>query len=93
MVSIFEALAERFDLPPEAAAGAARITLSGRQQVLVEHHKGLLSYSGETVEVNCGALRCRIRGEGLTLRAMTAETLLVTGTVFCVETEGSDGRV
>lgn len=93
MGSIFEALSERFDLPPEATAGAARITLSGRQQVFIEHHKGLLAYSDNTVEVNCGSIRCRIRGEGLMLRAMTAETLLVTGTVFCVETEGGDGRI
>ena len=87
MATVFEKLSAHFDLPAEAAAGAARITLSGRQQVLVEHHKGLLAYSEREVEVNCGFLRCRIRGEGLLLRAMTAEMLLVTGTVFGVDVE------
>ena len=87
MAKFLEALSEHFDLPAEAVAGAARITLSGRQQVLIEHHKGLLAYSGTEVEVGCGLLRCRIRGEGLLLRAMTAEMLLVTGTVFGVDVE------
>ena len=87
MAKFLEALSARLDLPAEAVAGAARITLSGRQQVLIEQHKGLLSYSGSEVEVNCGALRCRVRGEGLLLRAMTAEMLLVTGTVFGVDVE------
>lgn len=93
MANILEKLSERFDLPAEAVTGAARVTLSGRWQVLVEHHKGLLSYSERAVEINCGALRYRVLGDGLLLRAMTAETLLVTGTIFSVETEGSDGRV
>ena len=87
MSKILEKLAERAELPAEAVAGAARITLSGRQQVLIEHHRGLLAYSDREVEVNCGNLRCRIRGDGLLLRAMTAEMLLVTGTIFGVDVE------
>ena len=87
MANFLEKLAERADLPAEAVVGVARITLSGRQQVLIEHHKGLLSYSESEVEVNCGLLRCRVRGDGLLLRAMTAEMLLITGTVFGVELE------
>ena len=87
MANFLKKLAERVDLPAEAVAGAARITLSGQQQVLIEHHKGLLAYSETEVEVNCGDLRCRIRGDGLLLRAMTAEMLLVTGTIFGVDVE------
>ena len=87
MSKILEKLAERTDLPAEAVAGAARITLSGRQQVLVEHHRGLLAYSDSEVEVNCGSLRCRIRGDRLLLRTMTAEMLLISGTIFGVDVE------
>ena len=87
MANFMEKLAQRVDLPPEAAAGAARITLSGSGQVQIEHHRGLLSYSDSEVEINCGGFRCRVRGDGLLLRAMTGELLLITGAVFGVELE------
>lgn len=87
MANFMEKLAQRVDLPAEAVADAARITLSGTGRVLIERHRGLLSYSEDEVEVSCGRFRCRVRGEGLLLRSMTAEMLLITGTVFGVELE------
>ena len=87
MANFMEKLAQRADLPPEAVADAARITLSGSGQVLIERHRGLLSYSDSEVEANCGSFRCRVRGDGLLLRAMTDEMLLITGTVFGVDLE------
>lgn len=82
-----EDIAERFDLPAETAAGLPKITVTGDSRVLIENHKGLLEYSGELIEVGAGRLRLRVRGEGLTLRAMDGEVLLITGKVFGVDME------
>ncbi len=80
-------LAESLGLPPEAAAGVLRLTLLGRRQAMVEHHRGLLSYSGEAVEVSGGRDRLRLLGRDLLLRAMDRETLLISGTITAVEYE------
>ena len=81
-----EKLMARFELPPEAE-GAIRVTLSGAREVRIEHHCGLLAYSESETEVSGGRVRVRIRGDGLLLRAMTAEELLITGRVFGVDVE------
>ena len=78
-------IAETLDIPPEAASGAVKVTLFGRRRAVVEHHRGLLGYTEELVEVNGGADRVRIMGSQLCLRAMDGETLLVTGHVSAVE--------
>ena len=78
-------IAETLDIPPEAASGVVKVTLLGRKRAVVEHHRGLLGYTEELVEVNAGTDRVRIIGSQLRLRAMDAETLLVTGQVSAVE--------
>jgi sporulation protein YqfC len=81
-----EAVAERLDVPAEAA-GSVKVTLSGRRSVLVENHRGLLAYARECVEIGGGTVRVRIRGEDLSLSAMDGEAMRITGTVFAVELE------
>jgi sporulation protein YqfC len=93
MGRFIDQLLARFDLPPESAGSAARITLSGGREVCIERHRGLLAYTQTEVSVSCGALRCRIRGTGLLLRAMTSELLLVGGEIDGVDLERSDGRL
>ena len=74
-------------LPPEAVSAALRVTVSGRRQVMVEYHKGLLGYTRETVEVNGGTTRLKVLGRELELRAMDRETLIITGRIAALEYE------
>lgn len=78
-------LAETLMLPPAALPGTLRVTVTGRRQVTVEQHRGLLGYGGELIEVGGGKLRLRILGSGLRLRAMDRETLIITGEIAAVE--------
>lgn|GEM_PF-82955 len=78
-------LSDALVLPPEALTSAAKITLFGRRQAVVEHHAGLLGYTTESVEVALVHDRVRVLGAGLTLKAMDKETLLVTGRISAVE--------
>ena len=79
------ALSDALDLPPEATGPAARITLYERRRAVVEHHDGLLGYTGESVEVRLRRGSVRILGSGLALRAMDADALLITGAISAVE--------
>ena len=85
----WEKLAGRLDLPGELFEDVPRLTLTGGGQVLVENRRELLSYSDETVEIGCGRLRLRIRGERLCLRSMDREALFITGRIFAVEVDGA----
>lgn len=79
--------AQSLPLPPEAVGTALRVTVSGRRQVMVEYHKGLLGYTRETVEVSSGTTRLKILGSELELRAMDRETLIITGRIAALEYE------
>ena len=88
MAKLMERLAGRLDLPAEVIANVPKITLTGTGEVLIENHKGILSYTDAEVEVSGrkGA-RVRVRGDGLLLRAMDSEMLLITGTIFGIDVE------
>ena len=87
MANILEKLANGLELPAEAMAGAPKVTLTGAERVLVENHCGVLSYSDGMVEVGARNAKVTIRGDGLLLRAMDREMLLITGHIFGVDIE------
>jgi len=74
------------DLPGEMV-GLPRVEMVGRHELRMENHKGILAYGSEEILVSGGPVVLRIRGTGLELKAMTAEELLVTGTLLSVELE------
>ena len=76
---------DTFDLPGEVLLDLPRLTVTGGQRVTVENHQGLMDYSQELIVVAGGRVTLKIIGDGLELRAMTAEALLITGHVFSVE--------
>ena len=78
-------LAEAMELPAEAMTDAIKVTLTGRRRVVVEHHRGLLGYDVQAVDVSAGKGRVRILGSELELLAMDRETLIVTGKITGVE--------
>ena len=68
---ILGGVAELFDLPVDVVAGLPRLELIGNRQLYLERHTGLLAYSDTQIDANTGFGVLRIRGERLTLVAMT----------------------
>lgn len=78
-------IADSLDLPEEAVTDALRVTLFGRRRAVVEHHRGLVGYDAQSVEISAAAGRVRILGTELCLYAMDRNTLIVTGRIAAVE--------
>ena len=78
-------LAELMELPAETMTDAVKLTLTGNRRVVAEHHRGLLGYDSNTVEIGAGRGRVRILGSDLELTAMDSETLIVSGKISGVE--------
>lgn len=78
-------MAERWELPPESVSGVMKVTMTGQRQVMVEHHKGLLSYSDSVVEIAGSRGRLRITGSALSLGGMDRESVVITGRIQAVE--------
>lgn len=82
---LLSAVAELFDLPADVVAGLPRLELIGSRQLYLEHHSGILSYSGERIDANTPVGVLRIGGRNLTLLAMTGAELRVGGTILTLE--------
>lgn len=83
--NFMEATAEALELPADVVAGAPLIELVGKRELRMENHRGILSYGSEEISVSGGRLLVRIRGEKLEISAMSASSLLITGTIQTVE--------
>ena len=70
---------------PIHSPASSRISITGMGAVL--WNTGGKKYGPEEIIVSGGKLIVKVKGEGLELRAMTAEELLITGTVLSVELE------
>ena len=78
-------LAERLTLPGELIPGQGKLTLNGGRQALVEGQRGLLEYTAERIVVSFGREKLALMGDGLTIRAMNAGELLISGRIRTAE--------
>ena len=83
---LLERTAQALDIPVEAT-GLPRVEVTGRHEVRMENHKGILAYGREEIIVSGGKLLIKVKGDGLELKAMNGDELLITGTVTAVELE------
>jgi len=74
-----------FDLPADVITALPHIELIGDRELLINSHRGILSYSRAAVDVNCGSLIVRVQGEELELTAMTGCEVRLRGRITCVE--------
>ncbi len=82
---VLNSVAELFDLPADVVAGLPRLEMVGGRQLYLERHAGILTYSETLIDVNTAAGILRVKGENLSLVAMTAEELRIGGRIESVE--------
>ena len=73
---VLNAVAELFDLPADVVAGLPHLEMVGSR---------ILAYSDTRIDANTTAGVLRVRGDRLTLLAMTAEELRIGGRIAAVE--------
>ena len=79
--------AELFDLPADMVAGLPHVEVVGSGHFYLENHHGILSYSGEEIDINGEGMVIRVFGSGLELVSMTGDALRIRGSIQRVEWE------
>ena len=77
--------AELFDLPADVVEGLPHVEMVGGGHFFMEHHRGILSYSGEEIDINGDKMIVRVYGQGLELVSMTGGALRIRGDIRRVE--------
>ena len=84
---LWQKLADRIELPTVSVPGLTVAELWGCGRVLVENHKGVIGYDSEKILVKASYGVLRITGTGLSLSLMTAEQLIISGSIKSIEAE------
>jgi sporulation protein YqfC len=74
-------MTEALELPKEIMLNLPLITLVGREEVTIENYRGILEYSEEMVRIGTAAGVLCLKGNGLCLKQLSAECMVVTGKV------------
>ena len=74
-------MTEALELPKEIMLDLPLISLVGREEVTIENYKGILEYSEEIVRIGTTAGVLLLKGQGLCLKQLSSECMVVTGKV------------
>lgn len=83
--SILERAAESLDMPVEVIGGLPRVEIRGQHEVLLESHQGVREYGGQCIVIDTASGCVRIRGDGLTIRSMDQERIVINGVIASYE--------
>ena len=75
------------DLKTEGLRPKTLVELYGNERVLIEEHRGILSYGDEEIRVGTSFGVAVIQGMELRLCCMSRSQLVIRGRIGCVRTE------
>lgn len=71
--------AEKLDLPREVVLDLPLISMTGREEMTIENHKGLMEYGEEKIRIATKVGSLCVSGEGLRLKRLSAECIVIGG--------------
>ena len=81
-----ELLADKLDVPADAL-GSVKLSLCGRSRLLIENHRGSITYNDNLIEIDCGSVKLAVRGDALRLGAMNGSDMFICGRIIALEFE------
>lgn len=74
-------MTKTMELPADVLMDLPRITLVGQIHIYIENHKGLLAFSDTEIRVLLKQGQMLIRGEGLVIKVILPEELVLEGKI------------
>ncbi|MDR1616686.1 MAG: sporulation protein YqfC [Syntrophomonadaceae bacterium] len=82
---ISQALGDLLEVPRDVALDLARVTIIGRNEILIENHRGVMEYGLRRIRISLSRGYMEIVGEGLELKALMSEEIKIIGMINVVE--------
>jgi len=76
-----EKVTAAMSLPKEVALDLPIVTITGRNEIFIENFKNLLEFADNKIRLRIKDGTLTVEGKDLTLKQITSENLLITGTV------------
>lgn len=75
---------ESLELPKDLMYGAVLVSITGRQEILIENYRGILEYTQNHISLQTKACRLVVRGKDLHISYYTNEEMKITGRIDSV---------
>ena len=79
-----KAMADFLEIPADIVLDLPKLTITGRNQLYLENHKGIIEYSTSRLRINLSRGYLEINGEKLEIQALMPDEMKVTGEVHSV---------
>jgi sporulation protein YqfC len=80
-----EKLIELLELPKELVFNLPKITIMGRNNLIIENYTGIFEYESDHIRANTGAGIIKITGNSLLIKEITHEDIMVSGEIEIIE--------
>ena len=74
-------IVESLELPKDLIYGAVIVTVTGKNEVLIENYKGILEYTGEKIRVQTKSCQVMVSGKQLLIEYYTNDEMKITGLI------------
>jgi len=88
---LLQQLTNAFELPPDVVLNYPRITITGSVQLLMENHKGLISYEPDRIRIRTEQGEAVITGSHLKIDSLLSSEIRINGHIDGVQFLGSKG--
>ncbi|MDR3602473.1 MAG: YabP/YqfC family sporulation protein [Desulfosporosinus sp.] len=80
------------DFPPDVVGEGPKITIIGRQQVLVENYISIVTFSEAEIRLETTEGDVCFGGKGLELKVLLSTELRIEGELLSISFEGGEGK-
>lgn len=82
---IKEKFVNALELPRELVLNVPKITVTGKDKILIENYRSLISYGTDCVKLNTSVGTLSLCGSNLMIKEITSEDIIVLGKVDKLE--------
>jgi len=86
--SVKKALSEKLDISKDIILEVPKITIIGKEEIIIENHKGIIVFEKNIIRVNTKIKVIKIVGENFEIIYIGESTLSIKGEFISIEYEG-----
>ena len=74
-----EVLSEKLDLPKDVLLDVPKIIVTGRNEVTIENHKGIMVFERDKIKINTNMSPIEIKGSDFEILYIATSTITISG--------------
>jgi sporulation protein YqfC len=82
---ISKAMADFLEIPGDLVLDIPKITITGREELYLENHKGIIEYSTVRMRINLSRGFLEIIGQNLEIQALMPDEMRVVGDISSIK--------